>query len=117
HGARGDTDTRRNQICIEAGGAGGRRDLNKIATRSRLPAGEVHLHDAQLRGFLEHPLPGRGVELVLAPLERQWIGAIGTTKRTPVRQLGKQADWGGGYSRVCHRSQITAPAISSRRAP
>src|SRR5262249_1370103 len=40
----------------------------------------------------EHPDPGRGVELVLATVERDRVGAIGATERTAVRQLGKQAE-------------------------
>jgi hypothetical protein len=55
----------------------------------------MHVHHAQLCGLVEHPDPGRRVELILPPLEREWIRAIGTAKRTAVRQLGKQADWCG----------------------
>ncbi len=89
--ARGDADARGDQIGVEPGLARRRRDLDQIAARAGLAAGEMHLQHAERRGLGEHPRPGRGVELVVALLERQRIGAIRTAERAAVRQLGQQA--------------------------
>ena len=102
HGARGDTDARSDQIGVEAGLARRGRNLHQIAACARRAAGEVHLHHAELRDLVEHPHPRSGVELILPPLERERIGAIGTAKRTTVCQLGKQADRCGELAHISH---------------
>ena len=69
-----------------------RRDVDQIAPRARLAAGQMHVQHAERRGLGEHPRPGRGVEFVVARFQRQRIGAIGAAERTAVRQLGEQAE-------------------------
>ncbi len=46
-------------------------ELDEIAPRGRLAAGKMHLQHAERGGFAEHALPGRGVELVGAAVERE----------------------------------------------
>src|SRR5438067_468264 len=87
HGARGDADPRGDEIGVEPGLARVRRDVDEIAPRAGLAAGEMYVHHAEAGRFLEHPRPGRSVELAVARLERERIGAIRTTERTTMRQL------------------------------
>ena len=49
HGARGDADARGDEIGVEPGLARVRRDLDEIAPRARLAAGEMHVQHAERR--------------------------------------------------------------------
>ena len=89
---RRQTDRRGNQIVVETCLARGFDDLGEIAPRGRLAAGQMHLQHAESGRFAEHPRPGRGVEFIVALVERERIGAIGTAERAPVRQFGQQAE-------------------------
>src|SRR6202044_507028 len=91
---RGNADRRGDQIGVKAGVMGRSRDLDQIAARARLATGEMHLQHAERRGFGEHAGPGRGIELVVARIEYERVGAIGAAERTAVRQLGKQTERG-----------------------
>ena len=95
---RGEADGRGDEVAVKAGLVRGGGDLHEVAARRRLAARQMYLQDAQRRRFAENARPGRGVELVLTPVERQRIGAIGTTERTAVRQLGKEAERRGKRS-------------------
>ncbi len=88
----GDADRRGDQVGVEACRVRGRRDVDEVAARARLAAREMHLQHAQRGRFLEHTRPGRGVELVIARIERQRIRAIGAAEGATVRQLGEKAE-------------------------
>ncbi len=63
-------------------GPGG--NVHEIAARTGLAAQQMHLQDAKLRRFAEHPRPCRGVEFVPSRIERE-----------RVRNTGSRADNGG----------------------
>jgi hypothetical protein len=88
----GDADSRGNEIGVEAGRTGAGSDLHEVASRGRLAAGQVHLQHAERRRLVHHADPGRRVELALARVERERVGAIGASERTAMRQLGEQAE-------------------------
>ena len=66
---RGDADAGGDEIGVEAGVARRRDDVDEIAPRRRLAAGQMHLQHAEPGGLAEHPRPGRGIELVGAAVE------------------------------------------------
>jgi hypothetical protein len=39
-------------------------ELGEVTPNERLTPGEMHLQNAELRGFAEHPLPAFGIQLV-----------------------------------------------------
>ena len=90
--------------------------LHRVAACARLASREVHLHDSQLRGLVEHTHPGLGVELVLARLECKRVGAIGTAERTTVCQFGEQAHW-RGHCFEAHRFSFFAQQNIGTDAP
>src|SRR5215813_4043837 len=90
-GAVRDADRGGDEIGVETGGMGAGRDVDEVAARARLAARQMHLQDAKPRRLAEDAHPGRGVELVLSRIEREWVGAIGAAERTAVGQLGEQA--------------------------
>jgi len=56
--------TGRDEIYVQAGGAGGADQFDDVGACERLTAGEVGLQDAGLRGFLKDARPCFGGELV-----------------------------------------------------
>ena len=85
--------TRRgDEIGVEAGGMGAGRDVDEVAPRARLAAGQVHLQHAERRRLAEHARPGRGIELAPRAVERERVRAIGAAERTAVGQLGQEAE-------------------------
>ena len=58
-----EANARGDQIAVEPDLGRVADEFDEIASDERLAAGEMHLQNAQRRGFAEHPLPGRGVEL------------------------------------------------------
>ena len=60
----GEADGGRDEIGVEAGRARRRGDLDEVAPRRRLAAGEMHLQHAERRRLAEHPRPGGGIEFV-----------------------------------------------------
>src|SRR5262249_20790527 len=65
---------------------------HEIAARARLATGEVHLQDPERARLMEHPRPGRGVELVVAGVKCKRVGTVRAAERATVGQLGQQAE-------------------------
>ena len=81
HGARGDADAGGDQIGVEPGLARVRRDVDEIAPRAGLAAGQMHVQHAERRRLLEHPRPGR-------------------RRRARRRAIPARADWSNRDSRA-----------------
>src|SRR5713101_6927316 len=87
-----DADGGGDEIGVENGRMGRRRDVDEIAPGAGLAAGQVHLQYTERRRLTKDARPGRGVELVISNVERQGIRAIGAAERTAVGELGEQAE-------------------------
>src|SRR6185295_16968871 len=72
-----DADAGRDEVAVKSGGARRGNDLNQVAARARLSAGEMELQNAQRGGLPEDARPGLRIELAIAAVERNWIRAIG----------------------------------------
>ena len=68
------------------------RQLDDVAPRRRLAAGEVHVQRAERRGFAEDALPGLGVELGRGPFERHRVRAMRAAQRAAMGELDQNAD-------------------------
>src|SRR5262249_32005969 len=124
-----DADTRGDEIGVEAGIACRRHDVDEIASRRRLAAGEMHLQDPEPRGFAKHPRPGRGVELGVPLVHLEWIGAVWAAERTTMGEFGEEAERAVERLRrpavtasisigaTVGRHGITVPRASCLRAP
>src|SRR5262245_15534347 len=88
----GEANAGGDQIGVEAGEAGGGRDVDEIAPRRRLPAGEMSLQHAERSRLVKDPKPRPKVKLLLTRLERERIRAIRTSERAAVGQLRQQTD-------------------------
>jgi hypothetical protein len=51
----------------------------------------MDLQDAERGRFPENARPGRHIDLIVAPVERQRIRAVGTAERAAMRQFGEKA--------------------------
>ncbi len=80
------------QVGVEAAPGGALDQARQIPSRRRFAAGEVDLQYAEIAGLVEHPAPGRGVELAAGRLERQRVGAVDAAHRAAVRDLGEQRE-------------------------
>ena len=88
----GDPDRGGDQIGVKAGRMGPGGNVHEIAARTGLAARQMHLQDAKLRRFAEHPRPCRGVEFVPSRIERERVRAIRAAERTTVGELGEQTE-------------------------
>ena len=70
---RVETSDRGDQVGIEPGLVRRRDNVDQVAARCRLAAGQVDLQHAQRGGLAKHPGPGRSIQLVRAILQRQRI--------------------------------------------
>jgi hypothetical protein len=52
----------------------------------------MYLQHAEYCGFPKNARPGRGVEFVVAPVERQRIRAVGTAERAAMRKFSKKTE-------------------------
>src|SRR5207253_939332 len=87
----------------------------QVRMRERLPAGQVDLEDAQAGGLLEHAQPRSGRQLVLAPHQRQRVGAVQAVDRAAMGDLGEH----GGrrsdvYAGSTHSTQLFETAWDCR---
>ena len=57
-----ETNAGRDQIAVEPDFGRMAHELGEVAPNERLTAGEVHLQNAERRGFAEHSLPAFGIE-------------------------------------------------------
>src|SRR5215211_4662001 len=89
-GLGGEADRGGDQVGIETRRARGGGDLDEVAPGGRLAARQVHLQHTERGCFAKDARPGGEVELVLARIERERIGAIGTAERAAMGQLGQQ---------------------------
>src|SRR5215470_5747435 len=87
-----DADTRGDEIGVKARVARRRHDVDEIAPRRRLAAGEVDLQHPEPRGLAKHPRPGGGVEFAFALVHLEWIRAVRTAERTAMREFGEKAE-------------------------
>ena len=69
----GDAHGGGDEIAVEAGAMGSRRDVGEVPPRARLATGQVHLQNAERRRLLKHARPGRGIELAFSRVERERI--------------------------------------------
>ena len=112
---RSQSDGRCDEIAVETGFARGLDDLGQ--DRAAPPARRRTDAPAARRGRPPRriPAPCRGVELVVALVERQRIGTIGAAERATMCQFGEQAEGRRQAGAVCRRS-IPTPAVSYPRA-
>ena len=89
---RREPDARRDQVAVEARITRRLDDFGQVAPRRGLTSGQMDLQNAERGRFPENPCPGRRIDLVVAPVERQRIRAVGTAERAAMRQFGKQAE-------------------------
>jgi hypothetical protein len=52
----------------------------------------MHLQHAEHDRLVEHPCPRARIKLLFARLERERIGAVGTTERAAMRELSEEAE-------------------------
>ena len=67
-------------------------DVNEVAPRAGLAAGQMHLQHPERRRLAEDADPGRGVELSLARGRARAGWSNRGTERTAMGQLGEQAE-------------------------
>jgi hypothetical protein len=84
---RRQSDTRRDQVAVKARIACRPDDVRQVTPSRWLSAGQVHLQNAERSRFVEDTCPSQRVELIIAPVERQRIGTIGTTERAAMSQF------------------------------
>jgi hypothetical protein len=89
---RRETDRRCDQVAVKARITCRLGDFWQVAPRRGLTSGQMDLQNAKRGRFPKNPRPGRGVELVVAPVERQRIRAVGTAERTAMREFGKKTE-------------------------
>ena len=94
-----DPDAGGDEVGVEPTLRGVTGELDDIASRRRLAAGEMHMQGAERGGLAEHALPRFGVDLGAGPFQRQRIGAIGAAERTAVSEFDQDADRRGGRRR------------------
>ena len=94
-----DPDAGGDEVGVEPALRGVAGEIDNVAPRRRLAAGEMHMQRAERGGLAEHPLPGFAVELGARALERQRIGAIGTAERAAMGELDQKPDRRGGRRR------------------
>src|SRR5262249_17601134 len=88
----GEANARSDEIGVEAGEVGGGSDVDEIAPCRRLTAGEMNLQHPEPGRLVEHACPRRLIKLRLPRLERERIGAVGTTERAPMRELRQETE-------------------------
>ncbi len=76
------------EVGVEAGLAGGADEVEDVAARGGLAAGEVDLQAAELGCLGEEAGPGGGVQLLARAGERRGVGAIGAA----MGELGQQGE-------------------------
>src|SRR3984957_1952560 len=91
--ARGD------EVGVEPALRGVARQVDNVAPRRRLPAGEMHMQRAERGRLAEHFLPRFVVKFIAGALERHRIGAIKTAERTAMGQFDQKPDRRGGRRR------------------
>lgn len=64
----------------------------QVAPRRGLTSGQMDLQNAERGRFPENPCPGRRIDLVVAPVERQRIRAVGIAERAAMREFGKETE-------------------------
>ena len=79
------------EIAVASGVVGSGRNRQEIAPGGGFPAGQMHLQNPEVRRLQEDPRPGRRVEFVCPQIELKRVRAIGTAKRTTVREFGEKA--------------------------
>ena len=124
---RVEPDRRGDQVGVEPGLARRGDDLDQVAARRRLAAGQMDLQHAHRRRFAKHARPGRGVQFVGPIVQGQRVGAIRAGEGTAMRQLGQQAERrrNSGVARAHATIRLvassasmsfTSPSISARSA-
>lgn len=83
------------EVGVEPGSGGSGRDLDEVAAGGRLTPGQMHLQDPKAGSLAEDAPPGRGIELILPPLERQRVRTIGTAERAAMGELGQKPQGNG----------------------
>src|SRR6185312_15546086 len=73
----------------EPGFGGMAHQVGEIAPNERLTSGEVHLQNAERRGFVEHPLPAFGAEFGAGARKFERVRAIRAAQRAAMSQLGQ----------------------------
>ena len=68
-----DPDPRSDEVGVEPALRSVAGELDDVAPRRRLAAGEMHMQRPERGGLAEHPLPGFRVEFGAGALERQRI--------------------------------------------
>src|SRR5262249_25523185 len=86
-----DADTGGDEIGVKTGVARRRHDVDEIAPRRRLAAGEVDLQYPEPRSLAKHPRPGGSVELALPLVHLEGIRAVRAAERTAMGEFGEQA--------------------------
>src|SRR5690606_29169613 len=71
-------------------------EFQQVGAQQRFAAGEVHLQDADIGGFIEHPEPGGGVEFFFAAGHLERVRAVDAAQRATVGHLEQQP-----YRRLC----------------
>ena len=89
---RRQSDARRDQVAVEGRITCRLDDFGQVAPRRGLTSGQMDLQDAERGRFPENPRPGRHIDLVVAPVERQRIRAVGTAERAAMREFGKKTE-------------------------
>ena len=102
---RRQSDRRSNEIVVKTGFARGFDYFGQVAPRRRFTAGKMYLQHAEASGFAEYTRPRRGVEFVVALVERQRIGTIRTAEWATVRQFGEQAEGRRQTGAVCRHAR------------
>src|SRR5580704_4573369 len=75
------------QVGVEIMRARMLNQLGQIVAKNRLAAGEMQLHDAQLRGLGKNPLPIVGREFRARAMEIDGIGAVHASQRASISKL------------------------------
>ncbi len=95
-------DARSDEVGVKPALRSVAREVDNVAPRCRLTAGEMHVQRAERGGLAEDALPGLAVKLIARALEGNGIGAIKTAKRAAMGELDQKPDrrggWGGGWA-------------------
>ena len=89
-------DPRGDEVGVKPALRGVTREVDDVAPRCRLTAGEMHVQRAERGRFAEHALPGLAVKLIAGALERDGVRTIKTPERAAMGQLDQEPDRRGG---------------------
>src|ERR1700733_9281911 len=92
-------DPRSDEVGVEPALRSVACQIDNVAPRGRLSAGEMHMQRAERGGLAEHLLPGLAIKFVAGALKRHRIGAIKTAQRAAMSEFDQKPDRRGGRRR------------------